>query len=128
MIVLDASVLIGYFDSRDAHHGAAVELLEREVDDDFSASVLTLAEVLVGPARAGRAGDAAAALTDLQVDEEALPVGYSIRLAELRASTGLRMPDCCVLLTAYTRSARVASFDGPMLKAARKLGLEAIGA
>lgn len=51
MIVLDASVLIAYLDSEDAHHTRAETLLAKEIDDDFAASSLTVAEVLVMPAR-----------------------------------------------------------------------------
>ena len=36
MIVLDASVLIGYLDARDAHHDRASALLTREIEDDFA--------------------------------------------------------------------------------------------
>lgn len=54
MIVLDASVLIAYLDSNDAQHALAEGLLAREIDDDFAASPLTLAEVLVVPVRDGR--------------------------------------------------------------------------
>jgi predicted DNA-binding protein (UPF0278 family) len=45
------------------------------------------------------------------------------RLAQLRTDTGLKLPDCCVLLAAQDHDARVASFDTSLLKAARKLGL-----
>ena len=39
MIVLDASVLIGYLDGSDANHPAAFELLSREIDDDLAVNV-----------------------------------------------------------------------------------------
>ena len=54
MIVLDARVLIAYLDSDDSHHAAAEALLAEAVDDDIAANPLTLAEVLVAPARQGR--------------------------------------------------------------------------
>ena len=44
MIVLDASVLIGYLDAADAHHELATALLTREVDDDLAVNILTVAE------------------------------------------------------------------------------------
>ena len=49
MIVLDASVLIAYLDGANTHHDRAAELLAREIEDDFGANTLTLAEVLVFP-------------------------------------------------------------------------------
>lgn len=81
MIVLDASVLIAYLDSDDSHHRVATPLLEREVDDDFSASVLTLAEVFVGPARAGRLDAAVATLRALEVVERPFPAEAATLLA-----------------------------------------------
>ena len=49
MIVLDASVLIAYLDAEDAQHHTAESLLAREIDDQFAANPLTLAEVLCRP-------------------------------------------------------------------------------
>ncbi len=123
MIVLDASVLIAYLDSEDAHHTRAETLLAQEIDDDFAASSLTVAEVLVMPARQLRLDAAREALADLDVKELALAGDSAVKLAQLRASTGLKMPDCCVLLAAEDVQARVASFDDRLNDAAtsRKL-------
>ena len=126
MIVVDADVLIGYLDNDDAHHDSAVALLEREIDDQFVASSLTLAEVLVGPTRAGRVVDALGALRDLEVSEQPLPADAAVKLAELRATTGLRMPDCCVLLAAREVQARVASWDVRLNNAAKRIGLDVV--
>lgn len=51
MIVLDASVLIGYLDGDDEHHEQAAALLAEAVDDDLGINCQTLAEVLVAPIR-----------------------------------------------------------------------------
>lgn len=118
MIVLGASVLIAYLDSEDTHHTRAESLLVREVDDDFAASTLTLAEVLVMPARQGRLQVARDALDGLEVRELTLTADAATRLAQLRAGTGLKMPDCCVLLVAEDLDARVASFDERLVKVA----------
>ena len=126
MIVLDASVLIGYLDAEDAQHQAAETLLAREIDDDFAVSVLTLAEVLVGPARAGRLDDALSVLRALEVNERRFPDDAAIRLARLRADTGLRMPDCCVLMAAQEAGVRLATFDVRLAGAARSLDLVAL--
>ena len=127
MIVLDASVLIAYLDPEDALHPRAAELLEHEVADAFAASTVTLAEVLVAPARSGRLDDALSALAALEVEERALSDHAAVRLARLRASSGLKLPDCCVLLTALEISARLASFDERLAASARKAGLVAVG-
>ena len=124
MIVLDASVLIAHLDGCDRHHADAQSLLETNRQVSLGASPITLAETLVSPARAGRLADAETALQQLGVDELALGENAPRRLARLRTDTGLKMPDCCVLLAAQNRhDARVASFDTDLLKAAHKLGL-----
>ena len=123
MIVLDASVLIAHLDGDDRHHADTQSLLETNSQEPLGASPITLAETLVSPARAGRLADAETALQRLGVDELALGNNAPRRLAQLRTDTGLKMPDCCVLLAAQDHDARVASFDTGLLKAARKLGL-----
>lgn len=127
VIVLDASVLIAYLDSSDEHHAEAEGLLAQEVDDDFGANPLTLAEVFVAPARDDRLDRARTALRDLEVDELPFPADAALRLAQLRVETGLKMPDCCVLHAAELRRARLATFDNRLRKAAARRKLETLG-
>lgn len=127
MIVVDASVLIGFLESDDAHHLHAVALLERTVDDDLAAHPLTIAEVLVVPARTGQLELVSAVLRELGVAECPFPANTARRLAELRATTRLKMPDCCVLLSAEGTGGAVATFDDALAAAARLLGLEVVG-
>jgi len=124
VIVLDASVLIAHLDGSDRHHADAQSLLEANSQEPLGASPITLAETLVSPARAGRLADAETAVQRLGVEALALGDNAPGRLAQLRTDTGLKMPDCCVLLAAQDHDARVASFDTGLLKAARELGLE----
>jgi len=126
VIVLDASVLIGHLDGRDPHHERAGALLEASGAEPLGASTITLAETLVAPMRAGRLEDAQAALEQLGIDELELGEDTPGALAELRAGTGLKLPDCCVLLAAQQHAGAVASFDTGLIKAARKLGLAAV--
>lgn len=121
--MLDASVLIAYLDGQDNHHERANTLLTREIDDDFAVNSLTLAEVLVAPARQGRLADVLAALLDLSVVELAFPAESAVKLANLRATTNLKMPDCCVLLAAENTGSRLASFDDRLAAAAIGRGL-----
>ena len=107
MIVLDASVLIAHFDSADTHHDAATDLLLRHASEQFASSVVTLAEVYVGAARSGQADRLEHLLAGLEVEPLALPAEGARRLGELRASTRLKMPDCCVLYTAEMHAAAV---------------------
>ncbi len=127
MIVLDASVLIAYLDSDDNHHVAAEALLVGAIDDDLGANPLTLAEVLVVPARDGRLESAQTVLRELEVDELPFPRDTAVRLAQLRASTGLKMPDCCVLLAAEDAGAAVASFDDRLARTAEDRNLTILG-
>ncbi len=125
MIVLDASVLIAHLDATDAHHERATELLVNTAAETLGASPLTLAEVLVGPARAGTMDAARAALTAMTIETVRLSDDAAIRLAVLRANSGLRLPDCCVLLAAETTHADVATFDDKLARAATEIGLTA---
>lgn len=126
MIVLDASVLIAFLDSDDKHHAAAESLLIEAVDDDLVVNPLTLAEVLVAPARDGRLEPTQAALRDLEVDEFPFPADTAVRLARLRAATGLKMPDCCVLLAAEDAAASVATFDERLAQTAEARQLSVV--
>lgn len=123
MIVLDASVLIAHLDGSDAHHAEAKRLLGATGGEPLGASVITLAETLVSPARTGRLDDAKTALERLGIDELDLGHDAPTRLAQLRADARLKMPDCCVLLAAQEHQAAVASFDSSLLAAARDLTL-----
>lgn len=104
IVVLDTSVLIAFFDGEDAHHTDSHRLLAGVAGEDLVASSMTLAELLVGPARQSRDAVASTldALTRLAIREVQFPEDVAVRLAGLRASTGLKMPDCCVVLAAET--------------------------
>lgn len=122
--MLDASVLIAFLDARDKHHDAAVSLLENSGAEPLAASSITLAEALVMPMRSGMQDDVLAAFKGLGVVE--LPVGSSsaTQLAELRARTGLKMPDCYVIAAAEDQGGSVATFDKALGKAAAESGLQ----
>lgn len=123
MIVLDASVLIAHLDGADALHERATTLLLGVTAQPLAASRLTLAEVLVGPARAGQLDRATAALQQLDVIEVGLEEGAPRQLAVLRAVRDLKLPDCCVLLAAQQVQGAVATFDDRLAAAARERGL-----
>jgi predicted nucleic acid-binding protein len=123
VIVLDASVVIAHLASHDAHHPAARTFFEHHLDDDFVVHTMTLTEILIGPIRVGRASFAEQQLADLGVVEWA-PTDGAARLARLRVETKLRLPDCCVLDTALSNGASLATFDSELARAAVSLGLE----
>lgn len=123
LTVLDASVLLAHFDDTDPHSEAAQTILADA--EELAASTLTLAEVLVGAARAGRLDEQLAAIADLAISEIPIERGAGAVLARLRAETGLRMPDCCVLYAAAVTGAdAVATRDQRLARAASTRGLE----
>lgn len=126
MIVLDASVLIGYLNTADAHHIAANELLEDVADEQLRASTVTIAESLVTPTSRGHLEQAQRVFEDLTLLEVPLGEDAAVRLAQLRATTRLKLPDCCVLLAAEDVRAAVASFDDRVRRAARSRGIRVV--
>lgn len=124
MIVLDASVVIAFLDPNDRHHQRAVHLLEERAADGFRMHQLTLAEVLVGAVRTGRGNQ----LLDDLVSAGVVATSTEPQiLAELRATTGLKMPDCCVLAVAQHWSLPLATFDEQLARVARELGVPTLG-
>jgi len=125
VIVLDASVMIAVLDPLDAHFEAARQLFLASTSQRLAAHRLTVAESLVLATRVKHGPAAASALA-------ALGVGYfdepddPLALAELRATTGLRMPDCCVLYTALREKAKLATFDARLADAATRLGVAVV--
>jgi predicted nucleic acid-binding protein len=84
---------------------------------------MSVAEVFVAPARLGRMAAAERALRRLALVSMALPAESATELAALRAATGLRLPDCCVLLAAETADGSMATFDERLAAVAMERGL-----
>lgn len=123
MIALDASVLIAHFNPADVHHAEARAVLQSGADEQLVASAVTIAEILVAPARAGSLEQAETAIRRLEIGTIGLDHHAPARLAELRVHTGLKLPDCCVLLAAEAAEASVvASFDQRLASSAQALG------
>jgi predicted nucleic acid-binding protein len=128
VIVLDACVLIAHFDETDVFHEDAGTLLRSVAGESLGASPVTLAEVLVGPARVGRIDRATAALAQLEVRTVALSVDAPVSLAALRAGTSLKLPDCSAARsTQQSGGATVATFDDRLGAAARERGFRVLG-
>jgi predicted nucleic acid-binding protein len=108
LTVADASVLIGWLDDRDPHHEAAIDVLASV--DRFVVHPLTLAEVLVHPARSGREAEVVARLEAIGMLVSTRPID-PLELARLRARTRLKMPDCVVLACARVHGLGIATFD-----------------
>lgn len=114
--------MIAVLDPLDAHFEAARQLFLENTSERLGAHRLTVAESLVLATRATHGPAAASTLA-------ALGVGYfdepddPLALAELRATTGLRMPDCCVLYVALREKGRLATFDARLAAAAARSGV-----
>lgn len=126
MIVLDASVLIGHLEVADALHERASTLLAELAGDAFGASPMTLAEMLVGPARRGALDTAETVLRHLGVVAVPFAADGARQLAVIRADTGLKLRDCCVVLAAEQVGAPIATFDQRLAAAARRRGLTVV--
>jgi predicted nucleic acid-binding protein len=122
--VVDADVLIAHLDPDDAQHGRATACLEQAAaQGPLTASALTVAEVLVHPVAGRRGEEAYAALEAMDLLVLDIPANAAMQLASLRARTGRRMPDCCVLLAAARTGGAVLSFDEKLAGSAAELGL-----
>jgi len=125
VIVLDVTTLIAYLDDTDPNHLAATTLLGQQAASPFATSALTLAETLVRPVSSGTS-DRVLDILVSQLEITTVPImgNEAARLAEIRAHTGLKMPDCCVLLAAERVSAsKLATFDARLARAAADRGL-----
>lgn len=120
MITLDASVVVAHLSPRDPHHEQATAYLLQSRTEDFCMHSLNLAEVLVGGARAGRGQEMLDDLFAIGIRVAQHPDGEALRLANLRASSGLKLPDCCALDTALLTGSTLATFDEHLAQAARQ--------
>lgn len=113
LTIIDAGILIGFFDASDAHHlGALSELSNaRQRGDRIAIPASALAEVLVSPTRHGESS-----VTGVLEFIERLPLGVAeldletaVVAASLRANHGqkVKLPDALVLATAIRNKASV---------------------
>lgn len=60
------------------------------------------------------------------MDDLDLPANAATELATLRAQTNLRLPDCCVLLSAQLEHASLLTFDERLGKRAKRIGVNVV--
>lgn len=118
MIVLDASVVIGVFYPADPHHERASSMVEQSVADGFAIHPMTLAESLVGSAKVGRLNQLRRQIENMGIELYEPDREEPLLIAEIRANTGLKLPDCCVLAAALDLSAPIMTFDEKLATAA----------
>lgn len=123
MIILDANVLIAFLDESDSHHRDSKNLIEANFLEGFGVSAVTLAEVLVYPAKAGKEDRALSSIRRLGVKTIGVESEDGMSIAQLRANHAIRMPDALVLHCALSTGSRVATFDRGLKTAAHDAGL-----
>jgi len=84
--------------------------------------------VLVVPARDGRLEPVRSALRELGIHELPFFADTAAQLARLRATTGPKLPDCCVLLAVEDAAASLAPFDEPLAQAAESRDVSTVRA
>ena len=123
MIALDANVLIAHLNPADFHHQAATAILLAGTPGHMLVHSLTLAEVLVGGVRVGRGAAMRDDLRSAGIAVAPHDAEEPLRIAELRATSGLKLPDCCILDVAIRHHATLATFDEALAVAARRYGV-----
>lgn len=120
MITVDASVVIAHLQPSDRHHITATGYLLDHADEPLLVHAMTLAEILVGGVRSGRARELLGDLEAIGVEVAEPHPDEPLRLATLRAETGLKLPGCCALETAVTTRSTLATFDDRLAAIARQ--------
>lgn len=111
--------MIAHLNPHDAHHKAATTYLWNSAGERLLIHSLNLAEVLVGGVRTGRGEEMLSDLHAVGIRVADRTDGESLRLAHLRAASGLKLPDCCALDTALATDSTLATFDETVAGAAR---------
>lgn len=125
-LIVDASVLVATMNPSDEHHDNARGVIRRSVRQHLVSPSVTLAESAVGAVRRGREDVVRRAWSAFGItmfprdDEEPL------RLARLRATTSLAIPDCCVLDAAIEMHAPLATFDMKLASVAVGMGVSVV--
>jgi len=125
MIVLDANVVISFFEYGHVHAARALAILDTE--EELTLHPLTVAECAVAPTRAGRLAQFRGMIDRLGLNIWKPDDDHLYRISQLRVTTSLKLPDCCVLDTARTLSATLATFDRTLATQATSLGVTVTG-
>jgi predicted nucleic acid-binding protein len=113
-LILDASVLIALLDTRDAHHGRAVDDVERadQAGRLLIAPASAYGEALVAFARADRTHEARDAIASMGITIAPLTAAMAERAADVRVRhKHLRLPDAIVLACAEQLDGELLCYD-----------------
>ena len=124
-LVADASFIIALLNPRDAHHPWTHSVFSLHEREDIRTTTINLAEAMVRPYQTGQAVDFEEALAELEIHVWNVREGDESELAELRASSRLKMPDALVLFCAIRTASSVATADRALAVTVRQSGLKA---
>ena len=112
-VVLDASVLIAFFSSRDVHHHDATALVRSLLAQRRSLliSAVTYAEILVHPLRQSDESAIDEFLERARISIVPMDRAIAAAAARLRAFDALKLPDAMTCATADACGAELATFD-----------------
>lgn len=123
VVVLDASALIALASSKDPHHKWALDMFRDTASFDLQITSVSQAEAMVHPARNGKLDRFHKLVSGLGVEVRAVEGEDAAKLASLRVSTSLKMPDVCVLNQAIKVQGSIATTDKELAKAANTKGV-----
>jgi predicted nucleic acid-binding protein len=123
VVVLDASALIALVSSSDPHHKWALEMFRDTASFDLQMTALSQAEAMVHPARNGKLEKFQKMLNALGLVVSPIEGLDASKLAILRATTTLKMPDACVLHQAMKVSGSIATTDNQLAQVAKSKGV-----
>jgi predicted nucleic acid-binding protein len=123
LTALAASALIALLDANDAHHAETVRVLASLKPGQLIAHSVNVAESLVAAASIGKEHDSLLRLQALGMRILSGDATEPERIAKLRTSTNLRLPDCYPVDAALTNNAQLLSFDDRQNRAAAHAGV-----
>jgi predicted nucleic acid-binding protein len=119
VVVLDASALIALASSKDPNHNWALKMFRDTASFQLQMTALTQSEVLVHPAKAGKLEKFLKLISELDLEITPIDSNDSSKIASIRATTTLKMPDVVVLHQALKVKGAIATTDGELAKVAR---------
>ena len=122
-VILDSSALIALYSDYDEHHEWAMRIFAETLESQLAMPVLTYAEALIHPLRAGKKNLFEAGIRGLGIQISSISAEAIDQIAELRASTKLRMPDVVVLNEAISTDSAIATTDQLLAKTANSFSI-----
>jgi predicted nucleic acid-binding protein len=119
-LVCDANVVIALFDANNVHHSEAIEIYLQSTGTPIYLSALTYAEILTQPAAQGKLDFFVKNLETGGFEVAEISKELAIEMSQVRAATGLKMPDVCVLALANYLGAELVTADQKLADRSKK--------